>query len=194
VRSAPVSDGDTLLAARPQRELNEAREQVALAARSLPVILDNFNAVRDQMFSRSGTTGALSTGMVDEQLRVLGTHTSRLSARAAHTNGTLGMALDGALAARAERAIARADSLVQQANGPQSFLGQTQSDSSLVHELHAVQSELSLVSARVGMPGGPGTPGHLDAMALRQRLADADARLRALMADVARRPFRYLNF
>jgi ABC-type transporter Mla subunit MlaD len=192
-RSAPVADGDTL-ATRPQSELDGTREQVALAAQSLPVVLDNFNVVRNQLFSRSGTTGALSTGATDKQLGILRAHVSRISTWAAPSNGTLGPALDGGLAARAQHVIARADSLVRDATGAQSVVGRMRTDSSLVQEVRAIRSELAIVRARVDTAGRPGARTVLAASALRQQLADADARLRELMADIAKRPIRYLNF
>jgi hypothetical protein len=192
-QAAPIADGDTL-ATRPQRELDAAREQLAVAAQSLPVVLDNFNAVRDQMSSHSGTIGAFGGGTDVQQMRILGSRAAHLAGRAERARGTLGLAMDSDLVGRAQRTIARADSLAREAATPRSGLARMRTDTLLVREMRATGDELALIGARVEATTGRGTAPPSGAAALQEQIREADARLRTLMRDVARRPLRYLNF
>jgi hypothetical protein len=192
-QAVPIADGDTL-ATRPQRELDAAREQIALAAQGLPVVLDNFNAVRGQMSSHSGTIGAFGGGTDVQRMRILGERAAGLSARAARAHGTVVLAMDSDLVGRAQRTIARADSLAQEAITPRSGLARMRTDTTLVAEMRAVGAELALIGARVDASTGHGAATPSGAAALQQQIREADARLRTLMGDIARRPLRYLNF
>jgi len=188
-----VGIGDTLVSV-ARRPWDGERAELARAAQDLPVVLENFNAVRHQLFSESGTIGAFGNGAGIRHLHALHGDATRLRARASERGGTVGQLARGDLIARAQRVLAAADSLAHAATGPGSAMARVGSDTALAHDVRDARAELAAVAAGLGDPAATPPGPAADVTALRARLRAADARLRGLETDIARRPLRYLVF
>jgi MlaD protein len=208
--ASAIAEADTL-ATTPQHELDGARAQIASAARDLPVILDNFESVRTQLFSGTGTIGAFSSEAGAERFEVLGDAAGRLSAHISDRRGSAAQLARNDLADRARVALAAADTIRRRASaGPFGRLG---GDSALVRDVRDVRAELATVRALLAAPpsgsttadttvggavggalGGAHRPPRSEVVTLRRQLGDADAELHRLLADIGHRPLRYIIF
>jgi hypothetical protein len=190
-RDAPsVADGDTMATAAQDR-LAGTREQLAVVAQSLPVVLDNINSVHDQIFSRSGTIGALTNGPDTRPLRLLRGRAVRLGGDTASSHGTVALIANGGLSAHVHQTLDRADSLVRVASGPTGALRQLRPDTGLPRAVAQVDQQLAALGAQIAKSAKPDSIG---SASLQRQIAEARARLRALTSDVTRRPLRYVNF
>jgi hypothetical protein len=191
VHAATVEDGDTL-ASVPQGEVVGARAQLAQAAQDLPVVLNNFNAVRTQIFSPTGTIGAMGQGQDGRRFMQLRSATAQLAARASGTRGSLALIGDSDIVTKARAVLGRADSLAHAASGPRSIFHEARHDSTLAVDLRDARNQISEVQTQLAGTGATTPQG--DIVALRHQLVQADTLLGRLLTDMGRRPLRYLNF
>jgi phospholipid/cholesterol/gamma-HCH transport system substrate-binding protein len=191
VRAPLVADGDTL-ASIPQSDVVGVRAQLAQAAQDLPIVLNNFTAVRTQIFSPTGTIGAMGQGQDGRRFMQLRSATAQLAARATGRRGTLALMGDSDVVSRARLMIARADSLAQAASGPRSAVHEWQHDSAFVGRLRDTRSAIADVETRFGSSNTSTPRG--EAAEVRQQLGHADTLLTRLLGDIGRRPLRYMNF
>jgi hypothetical protein len=99
----------------------------------------------------------------------------------------------GDLLERAKAALARADSVQQLLGSPDAALGRFRRDSTLKASIADIQSELSIVRAL--LDSASGTAGRVQHdRAIVESLTEAEREMGEIMADIRRRPFRYLNF
>jgi hypothetical protein len=187
-RNSPtLGDGDTLVA-RPDEQFSSAREQVAAAAQSLPVVLANISSVRDQLFSRSGTIGALTNESDARPFRQLRLQAVQRLDDSAYRRGTVALMLDDACAARIHQTLGHTNTLLER-SGDRAH-ARTPGDSTLAHAARDVDRDLSTLRTGLARYSSDSTlPG-----SLQSRIADARHQLRALGTDVAHHALRYLTF
>ena len=89
--------------------------------------------------------------------------------------------------------MARVDSLRAVIASPNTSLGRARSDSTLLREVADVRNELDIIRARMSSPTGTLGRAHADS-ALFDAIAGAQRELTLIMADVRRRPLRYIHF
>ena len=193
-----LADGDTLQTA-PQRELDEARASLAQAAQNLPQVLENVRAVRTQVVSTTGTIGAFEgEGGTARQFNSLSDLMGRLSTRAKGPHGSLSQLTQGDLTKRANRAMARADSIQHSPAADSARANRERGDSALAHSITETRAELDTVQvllASVAADSVVYRPGAGAGLArIRHRMAALDAELGRLLSDVVRRPLRYIAF
>ena len=189
-----VAPGDTLMTIAPH-EFGHAEDQIAQVAEDLPVVLDNFQSVRNQLFSTRGTIGALGSDSGTREFRALNQRAARLSARATRRLGTLSRFDDGELIGRIQRALATADSLRRQASARHAF-GAT-GDSSIRRSVRDSRLQLDSIQEALGAPDSDAarrSSARPDLAQLRQQVAATAAQMHRLEADMARRPLRYFVF
>ena len=188
-----IADGDTMISSNPH-ELRLAREQIAIAAQSLPVVLDNIQAVRDQVVSQSGTIGAIGSEGDIRSLRALRAQAARLTRDTAYRHGTLALVLSAGFADRTHSVLAKADSLMRRPTAPLGPMRPGGSAQHLTRSLDQMDGELSTLSARLDQMHGPTATDSATMTSLRDQITESRDRLHSLMADVAHRPLRYMSF
>jgi hypothetical protein len=189
----PLADGDTLTT-RDARQLGTTREQIALAAQNLPVVLSNFDAVRDQLSSHSGTIGALGSEADSHSLRVLRGQADRLMDDTAYRHGSIALAASDGVSHRVQLVLARADSLMQIVAGPAGAGPRMGPDGDLTHAVDQLDADLAALHAQVERQRTAAPRDTATLATLRAQISQTHARLRSLVADVAHRPLRYMNF
>jgi len=193
--NAPLlADGDTLHSV-PQGDPEGVASRIAVASRDFPAIIANVKDLRSQLSSVHGTTGAL---LNDDQLRIdlARSRGTKLANRALHGSGTLGRVLNGGTAratARAQHALAEADSLRTLVTSNKSVVGRFRRDTSLVRTVTSLRNEVSLAKAMLDEPRG--TAGRvLHDSAMTRQLTAAEKELAAILADLRAHPMRYVAF
>jgi len=190
----PVSDGDTIVAV-PQNDFEQVTSEFAVASQELPAILGNLKIISQHLTGAEGTLGALGLEKGGPQLDAAQIQLRRLGRKLDSSNGTIGLALGSrpTLMARAQRALARADSvrtLVSSGNG---VVGRFRADTSLLTNVRDVRSELAIVRALMQSPNGNLGRFAADSAVFRA-VADAERQMSLLFADVQRHPMRYVHF
>jgi hypothetical protein len=179
----------------PQSDLETMTSQFAIASREFPDIIGNVKLLNDQLHSVQGTLGAMGIEHGGIELSRARYQTSRLAARVTRPRGTIGRALaaESPLADRARRVMARADSVRALLSSENSSLGRFRRDSTLLREVADVRNELDILRARMTSPTGTLGRARADS-ALVDALAGAQRELTLIMADIRRRPLRYIHF
>jgi hypothetical protein len=109
--------------------------------------------------------------------------------------GTIGLALasQSSLADRARGVMVRADSVCTLISSERTALGRFRRDSTLLKEVAEIRNELGVVRARMASPTS--TLGRIGAdSALFDAIAGAQREMTLIMADIRRRPLRYIHF
>jgi phospholipid/cholesterol/gamma-HCH transport system substrate-binding protein len=194
-KTAPmIAEGDTLYSL-PQGDPEGVASRIALASRDFPAIIANVKDLRTQLGSVGGTTGAL---LNDDALKVdiVRTRGTRLANRALHGNGTVARVMNGGTAranARAQHALAQADSLRTLLTTDQSVVGRFKRDTTLIRTVTSLRNDITLARAMLDEPRG--TAGRvLRDSALTRQLTATEKELTALMADLRAHPMRYVAF
>jgi len=189
-----IHEGDTLHAA-GQADVEGVMGRFGVAARQIPGVMADVKRVKEQMRSSGGTIGAFGAERGGVELAAVRARGGRLAASVSQGRGTLGRMLGAreGLMARASAVLARADSVQQLLGSSNVALGRFRRDSTLKATLADIQSELSIVRAL--LDESRGTAGRIQHdRAIIESLTEAERELGAIMADLKRRPFRYLNF
>jgi phospholipid/cholesterol/gamma-HCH transport system substrate-binding protein len=190
-RAAPLQPNDTVRT-KPQADVEGATGQFAVATKELPVIIGNVKLLTAQLTGTGGTAGAMMNGPGLRDLSTAQSRTSRLMERLSG-GGTAGFIMRGGLSARAQRAMARADSVRALLASPNTSLGRFRRDSTLMGEVDDIRNELSVLQA--SLASGRGTAGRaVSDSALAYALADAQREMALLFADLKKHPLRYVNF
>lgn len=189
--TASVANGDTL-AIHAALPLAGARDQLDVVAQSLPVVLDNISAVRDQLFSRTGTIGAFANETDARPLRLLRGETVRLARDTAHQHGTLALLMKGGFSDRAQHVLARADTLTHTHSAATATLAGT--NGQLASTLTDAHRQLTQLTAQMAASKPPSASDSADVASLRYQIGISRVQVRALIADIARHPLRYVNF
>ena len=191
MRTAEIHAGDTLHA-QPQADVEGASGQLTVAAKDVPVIIDNVKLLAAQLQTTRGTVGAFMNG---PGLGELG----KLQVRAGHVTqrltgkGTVGLVMRGGLTARANLVMAHVDSVRALLASPNGSLGRFRRDSSIMQNVADIQRELADVRAALDEPRG--TVGRVIAdSALSVGVANAQREMALLFADMKSHPMRYIAF
>jgi phospholipid/cholesterol/gamma-HCH transport system substrate-binding protein len=192
--STPVASGDTVRTL-PQSDVETMTSRFAIASREFPAIINNIKLLNDQLHSVNGTLGAMGIEHGGVELVQARRQAMRVGVMLAKPRGTIGavFASQGALIDRARRVMTRADSVRAVIANKNTSLGRLRSDSALMREVADIRNELDIVQARMASPTG--TLGRIRAdSALFDAIAKAQRELTLIMADVRRRPLRYIHF
>jgi phospholipid/cholesterol/gamma-HCH transport system substrate-binding protein len=193
-KSPVVAAGDTVRTL-PQSDLETMSSDFAIASRQFPDIINNVKLLNAQMKSARGTLGAFGVEHGEIQLAAVQSQASRLMSRATRPSGTIGLALGSStsLAERARLVMARADSVRALLASDQSSFGRFRRDSTLVHEVADIRNELDIVRARLASPTGTLGRARTDS-ALFAAVSAGQREMTLIMADLHRRPLRYIHF
>jgi hypothetical protein len=189
-----VVPGDTIRA-QPQADVQSMAEQFGQVTREVPGVMADVKRVNQALRSPGGTIGAFGSERGGVELAAVRARGGRLAASLTQRRGSLGLLLGGRgqLMARAERVLARADSVQQLFGSPENAVGRFRRDSTLKLVVADIRSELSIVRALV--QDATGTAGRVvHDRAIVEALMEAEREMGAIMADIRRRPLRYLNF
>jgi phospholipid/cholesterol/gamma-HCH transport system substrate-binding protein len=189
-----VSPGDTIRAL-PQPDLETMASEFAVASREFPAIIDNVKLLDDQLHGVNSTLGAFSVEHGGVELARTRIGAARFTTQVSSERGTIGLALapKSSLTRRARRAIARADSIRVLVSSDRTSYGRFRRDSTLVRQVAELHDEMQRVRDRLSSPDG--TLGRLRGdSALFTALNGAQHEMTLIMADIQRRPLRYIHF
>ncbi len=189
--SPPLHDGDTI-PARPNATIANLSEQVSNIAPEVSALTSELTRLTTKVSSPEGTIGNFRAHGLPRMTNV-SAGISRLSARAANGNGTVGLARRTDLAGRASRAMAGADSIRALLSSNRGSLGRFQRDTTLVAKARGVMAEVDTLRLLLSNPVGSIAAAHSDTTLARQ-LARTHALLDSLIKDVKKHPFRYISF
>ena len=192
--ATPMLGEEDTLATLPQVDVEGITSQVARASQQFPAIIANVRVLTAQLSTTQGTAGALLGERSMERLQVVGTRMGAVMRDATRGEGTVALAMrDGGPMARAAAVMAQADTLRQLLDSPSGGLGSFRRDSTLLRRVGQLRDEVSIVRALLDEPRG--TAGRaLHDRAVFEELTRLERELGLLMADVKRRPLRYVNF
>jgi|GEM_PF-371712 len=192
--ASEVAAGDTVRTL-PQSDLETMTSQFAIASREFPAIISNVKLLNNQLHSVDGTLGAMGIEHGGVELVQARRQATRMVSKLTRPGGTIGAAFasQSSLADRARRVMARADSVRSLIASQNTSLGRFRRDSTLLREVADIRNELDIVRARMASPTG--TLGRVQAdSALFGAIARAQREMTLIMADVHRRPLRYIHF
>ena len=186
-------DGDTI-DAMPQGDTESVSAKAAMATREFPAIIANIKLLSSMLTSSQGTLGAMGADQGGKPLMVLRERATSLTTQATSGDGSIALAMRGGnLTARARTAVARTDSIRRILTDSTTSLGRFRRDSTLLRTVADVRNEVSIVRAL--LDESRGTAGRaINDKAIVQELVELESELGALMADIQRRPLRYIAF
>ncbi|HKW10187.1 MAG TPA: MlaD family protein, partial [Gemmatimonadaceae bacterium] len=189
-----VVAGDTLRTL-PQPDLETVTSEFAIASRQFPEIINNVKLLDHQLHGVEGSLGAFGIEGGGMQLTRLQSRAARVISRLSEPGGTVGRALSdrASLVSGAQRTMARADSVRALMSSPRSSFGRFRRDSSLFREVADIRNELDLLGARMTSPDGTLGRARADS-ALLQAVANTRREMTLIIADLHRRPLRYVHF
>jgi phospholipid/cholesterol/gamma-HCH transport system substrate-binding protein len=192
---SPVVTGDDTLHAQPQADVQSMAERFGQATRELPAVMADVKRVKQALRSPGGTIGAFGSERGGVELAAVRARSGRIAASLSQRRGTLGRLISGRdqLMGRAEAVLGRADSVQALFGSPDNAVGRFRRDSTLQLVVADIQNELSVVRALLQNPRG--TAGRVvHDRAIVEALMEAEREMTEIMADIRRRPLRYLNF
>lgn len=192
--SPVIAAGDTLRATQ-SRDLEGLTDRLDRATAQLPELVENATALMTLAAEPEGTLGAFVHERGGDDARQARARMAAIAARVRNRQGTVGLALAdrAGLAARARLAMSRADSIRQLLASGDNSLGRFRRDSTIRQHITDLRNELSIVRALLASPDG--TIGRLaQDSAIVAAVAEVEREMAALLADVKRRPLRYLSF
>jgi hypothetical protein len=192
---SPVVGQRDTIRARAGADLESMTSRFGKATRELPAVMADVKRMNEQLRNPRGTIGAFGSERGAVELKAVRESGGRLAASLSRGRGTLGRLLGGRgdLMARAEGVLARADSVQQLIVSPGFAAGRFGRDTTLKAAVADIQNELAIVRALLDEPRG--TAGRVTKdRAIVEALMEAEREMGAIMADMRRRPLRYLNF
>lgn len=193
-KAPEIRPGDTV-STHPQADVEGTTGQFGAATREFPVIINNVKLLTEQLKSTEGTVGAFlhtpgAPGI--DQLKRARAQAGLLMDRM-EGGGTVGQFMQGDLTGRANRVMARADSVRALLASENTSFGRIQRDSTLLNQVADIRNELSIIRALVDEPRG--TAGRvLRDSALTSAVTEAERQMSLLFADIKKHPLRYLKF
>lgn len=187
---APMIEAGDTIPSKPQGDTEGVASQIAVASRQFPAIISNVKLINQQLGAAMAAVGLDRQGARIDALRGSALELTR---EATSGQGTIGLALRGDLAGRASRAMAGADSVRALLASPEGALGRFRRDSTLLRTVADIRYEVSV--ARRLITEARGSAGRAVAdEAITRELAQLEAELGELMADIKRQPLRYISF
>jgi hypothetical protein len=191
LRAPPLQAEDTV-STKPQSDVVGATVQFGMATKELPVIIANVKLLTAQLQSTEGTFGAFMSAPGTGEMGRARIGASRLMDRLS-AGGTAGFIMRGGLSARAQRVMARTDSVRTLLASPNSSFGRFRRDSTLMAEVDDIRNELTLVQAN--LEESRGTAGRaVNDSALTSAIGEAARQMTLLLADLKKHPLRYVTF
>jgi len=164
------------------------------AKNQLPEIVANVKVLSSSLSSTRGTLGALTALDTPERFEALIANASRFTARATRANGSFGLLTGRAtVIQRAKAATAQADSLRALLASDRTSFGRFRRDSTLLTAVAGVRDELSITRALIAAQSGSLARFGQDSI-IAVQAAEREKLMTELIADLKRRPFRYLAF
>ncbi len=194
VASPPVQNGDTIVA-QPQNALDETRAAFAIAESHIPELRADVESLTSQLFSQSGTIGAVNTREVgDARVTVLDALTTDLKRRTRAAQPTVSLdSLRNVFTTRTQHALAAADSLRRILMLPGGTLERLERDTAFVRAVRETRAALDTTEQLLSTPTG--TLGRMrQDSALRRRVDQAKSSLDTLEQDAVHNPSRYMPF
>ena len=191
---APViRDGDTVRA-KAESDAESASAQFGAATKELPAIIGNVKTIRAELDSSGGTIGAMMNGGVQRApIQSAMANMGRLRRRLSDGRGSIDRIMDGDLGARAQRVVARADSVRALVGSSNTSLGRFRRDSTLMTEVADIRDELAKV--RASLAESRGTAGRMVRdSAVFSALGEVHREMTLLLADLKKHPLRYNPF
>ena len=190
-RAAPLQSNDTVRTLQ-QADVVAATAKFGEAAREVPFIMANVRDLRSRLQSTNGTMGAFLNGGGMRDLQTARARASRLMNSVGGPGGSVGPIMNGDLANRTGRVMARADSVRTLLSSNTSSLGRFRRDSTLLREVADIRNELTLVRAQ--LDDTRGTVGRVRTdSALTIAVGQAQHEMTLLFADIKKNPLRYLS-
>jgi ABC-type transporter Mla subunit MlaD len=193
-RARVVRERDTLRGG-SQADVEGVLGRFGEATRQFPAVVADVKRVSQQLRNPRGTIGAFGSERGGVELAAVRARGSRLAESVGNARGTLGRLLEGreALTARAQTVLARADSVQQLIGSSDASVGRFRRDSTLQAAVQDIQQELATVRTLLEEARGSAGRFQRDSAIVRE-LIETQREMGAIMADIRRRPFRYLNF
>jgi phospholipid/cholesterol/gamma-HCH transport system substrate-binding protein len=190
LHAAPMQPEDTVRT-KPQPDVEGASAQFGAAAKEFPVIIANVKLLSAQLRSTEGTVGALMNGPGMGEMGRARIRASRLMDRLS-AGGAAGF-VRGSSSARAQRVMARVDSVRTLLASSNRSFGRFRRDSTLMAYVDDIRNELTLVQAN--LEESRGTLGRAaNDSALASALGEASRQMTLLLADLKKHPLRYVTF
>jgi phospholipid/cholesterol/gamma-HCH transport system substrate-binding protein len=181
-----LHEGDTLLEISTGM-MQPVGDRVAALGTRLGTLADSGGKVLRLLQSQAGTAGRL-VGEGWPKVTQQTDQIARLARRASQGNGSLALMLNGELGQRLASIRASKDSIAALMNSGRGNLGRFRNDSTLGKQISHLQSELD------SLRGGSGTLAKMRSdSTLRVEMTELRASLAALMADIKKRPLRYIK-
>lgn len=193
-RARQVADGDTIHS-RDQLDLESMSGEAAVATKEFPAIIENVKLLSAQLKSVNGTLGALGVEGAGDGIGRVRTRASRLLDRLSSSDGTVSLALTNRelLLARAQRAMAQADSLQALLGSNRTSIGRFRRDSTLMTHVTRVKLVLDSLQQLADSPNGSIGRFRGDSAIIHNIHRDRAA-LDSLIADMKKHPLRYTPF
>jgi hypothetical protein len=153
--AAAIRAGDTLIA-QPQTAFDETRAAIAAGIAQLPALKADVESLTTQLFSQSGTIGAVNTRQPsDQRITVLDALTHDLRRRT-HVNKPVALvdSARDALSYATNHAIAASDSLRHLLFLAGGTLNRLESDSALLRAIRGVRNEIDTTQRLLTTPVG----------------------------------------
>lgn len=180
-----LRDGDTIQA-RPKPKILDVAVQMKGAVPAFRELMTEVSALNAQISRPTGTVGAYRTQGMPAMGEAFD-RASRIGGKLTGERGTIGLAMSGGLKERASRVMAAADSLMTFASSGEGTVGRFRRDTTLMTTAKGIMGQLDSLRAQAKGLAGPDTS---LAVALAKRRALTDS----LIADIKKRPMRYINF
>jgi len=160
----------------------------------IPELVANVKVLSSSLASARGTIGALTTLDAPRRIEALLDNASRFTDRAMSGGGTLGLALErGQLIARAKAAAAQADSVRALLASDRRSFGRFRRDSTLLRVVADLRDELSITSTLLSSQSGTLARFRQDSI-IAVQTTEMSKQMSELVADIKKRPFRYIAF
>lgn len=185
--SPPLHDGDTVHS-RKKKALGNLAADVGTIGPAFSSLASEVNTLTTKLASPEGTIGnARVRGM--PRMPEVSARMSRIASRAGG-NGTIGLAMRANLSGRSSRAMAAADSIRALMSSNKTSLGRFRRDSTLVTKAAHVLAELDTLRTLASSPIGGAAAAD---SSLTRALSRTRTLLASLLADIKKRPFRYID-
>ena len=190
--SAAIPDGDTLHATE-QNDLESLSSEAALASRELPAIMSNVKVLGTQLGATKEVLGSILGE--DPSMRRVRSPAARVMAGLSRAGGSLRPMLGARemVMERAQQARAQFDSIRTLLASDKHSLGRFRRDSTIMRDIASLRAEVAEIKRLAESPDG--TIGRLRTDSAIVRGVHHDlALLDSLMADMKKRPLRYIAF
>lgn len=194
IKTVMIRPGDTVTS-HPQADVEGATGHLSVAARQFPMIINNVKVLAAQLQTTQGTIGAFMNapgGNGSEELARARALATQLGARL-NGGGAVGQFMQGGLTTRAQRVMARVDSVRTLLASPNTSLGRYRKDSTLVAEVGDIRDQLSIVRSELDQSRGTAGRAMHDS-AITNSLTEAQRQMSLLFADIKKHPLRYIVF